>query len=151
MRGHSHDILRPGWPGSALNLMKKSVPIRVPWIMYYDGQCRLCTGVVRILRLLDVTSTLRYRSYQDLETPPRGLSWHDLERSAYLVTSTGKAYEGFFAFRMLALKMPAFLLLSPLLWFPGVGTLGKAVYRWVADNRHRLSSCRGHMPKPSPR
>ena len=110
--------------------------------MYYDGQCRLCSGIVRLLRLLDVTSALRPQPYQDLKAPPSGLSWSDLERSAYVATSDGRMHEGFFAFRMITLRMPVFWPLTPLLWFPGVSILGRTVYRWVAASRRRFGSCR---------
>ena len=117
-----------------------------PPVLYYDGQCRLCVGIARLLRFLDVMGSLRFQPYQDLTVPPNGLSWNDLECSAYLGTSSGRMYEGFFAFRMLALRVPTFWLLTPLLWFPGVSILGRAVYRWVAANRRRFGSCR----KPDP-
>ena len=48
-------------------------------------------------------------------------------------------YRGFYAFRMLALRLPPLLLVAPLLWLPGVNRLGEAAYEWVAANRFRIS------------
>jgi hypothetical protein len=81
--------------------------------------------------------------YQDLETPPHGLSWEDLDRAAYLDDpGQGRLYEGFYAFRMLTLRLIPLLPLAPLFWFPGVHLVGVAIYRWVARNRSHLSTCR---------
>ena len=48
---------------------------------------------------------MTWTPYQSLEPPPHGLSWDDLDRSAYLVTGNGRLHEGFYVFRMLALRL----------------------------------------------
>ena len=108
------------------------------WVFYYDGDCGLCTTAVRRLSRLDFRRRVRWVAFQALPEPPQGLSWEDLDRAAYLDTGKGGLQEGFQAFRALTLALPPLLPLAPLLWLPGMGPLGTAVYRWVARNRCRL-------------
>ena len=112
------------------------------WAFYYDGDCGLCAWVVRWLSRADLFKRIAWVPYQTLEQPPHGLSWNDLDRAAYLDTGRGRLHEGFYGFRMLALRIAPLLPLAPILWFPGVSRLGVPVYRWVARNRYRLSRCR---------
>lgn len=114
---------------------------RQGWAFYYDGDCRFCIRVVRLLALLDLFGRVNWVPYQSLETPPAGLSWEDLDRAAYLDTGSHGLHEGFYAFRMLTLRLVPLLPLLPVLWLPGMGLLGVPAYRWVARNRHRISRC----------
>ena len=112
------------------------------WVLYYDGDCSFCTRVVRSLSRIDFFSQIVWTPYQTLEKPPRGLSWADLDDAAYMDTGLGNLHEGFYAFRMLTLRLVPLLPLAPIFWFPGVNIMGVAVYRWVARNRYRLSRCK---------
>lgn len=111
-------------------------------VFYYDGECGFCIGSVRWLRRLDLFKSVDWIPYQSLDQPPPGLTWADLAASVYLDTGRGHLYPGFYAIRMLTLKMALLVPLAPLLWFPGVHIPGVALYHWVARNRHRLSAWR---------
>ena len=80
-------------------------------------------------------------SAQSLDTPPPGLSWEDLDRSAYLETPNGDLHEGFFAIRELLLRLPLTAPIGALMLLPGVSMAGVPAYRWVARNRYRISGC----------
>ena len=111
-------------------------------VFFYDADCRFCTSLARWLSRADVLQRVTWTPYQSLDTPPPGLSWEDLERSAYLVCgSKGRHWEGFYAFRMLTVRLPLLAPLAPIFWFPGMGVIGAAVYRWVARNRYRIFGC----------
>ncbi len=111
-------------------------------VFYYDADCRLCTRLVRLLSKADVLRRITWAPYQALETPPPGISWEDLERAAYLVDGgRGRHYEGFYAFRMLTVRLPLLAPLAPIFWFPAMGLAGAVVYRWVARNRYRIFGC----------
>ena len=112
------------------------------WVLYYDGDCGFCVHVVRALSRLDLFARVTWTAYQALAEPPNGLSWEDLSCAAYLDNGRGRLYRGFYAFRILTLRLIPLAPLAPILWFPGVNLLGVAAYRWVATNRHRLSHCR---------
>ena len=73
----------------------------------------------RIARSVDWTA------YQSLQQPPRGLSWPDLESAVWLDTGERTTCrEAFYAFRMLALRLPPLTALAPALWLPGMGRVG---------------------------
>jgi predicted DCC family thiol-disulfide oxidoreductase YuxK len=112
------------------------------WVIYYDGDCGFCDRVKRWLSRIDFLDVIEWTPYQALERPPQGLSWDDLDRAAYLDTGQGHLNEGFYAFRMVALRLLPLISLAPILWFPGMNLVGEAVYGWVARNRCRLSGCR---------
>ena len=112
------------------------------WVFYYDGDCRFCRAAVRLLARLDFGSRVQWADFRELAAPPPGLSWKDLEQAAYLErTGAGHRYRGFYAFRMLTLRLPPLWVLTPLLWLPGAHWLGERAYRWVAQNRYRISGC----------
>ena len=116
------------------------------WIFYYDGNCGFCTRVVHGLARADPFHRVQWIPFQSLEEPPQGLSWEDLDRSAYLDTKRGTLHEGFYSFRMLTLGLLPLVPLAPVFWFPGMNLLGTSVYRWIARNRHRHSRCQ--VPRP---
>lgn len=121
------------------------------WVFYYDGDCGFCTLAVRALSFSDFFGRVTWKAFQNLPAPPQGLTWEDLDAAAYLETrssSSAKAaaadnppelYRGFYAFRMLTLRLPPLMPLALLLWLPGVERVGEAAYEWVAANRYRIS------------
>lgn len=131
---------QPGYNGSMAEETDKG-----RWVFYYDGECGFCTASVRFLARLDFFRKLTWTPFQDLTVPPGGLSWEDLDRAAYLETRSHdrggerRLYRGFYAFRMLSLRLLPLTPLTPLLWLPGVNRLGEVAYSWVARNRYRIS------------
>ena len=91
--------------------------------------------------MTDIFQRVQWVPFQSLEEPPRGLSWEDLNRAAYLDSGQGVLHEGFYGIRMLTLRLFPLLPLAPVFWFPGMNSLGTAVYRWIATNRYRISRC----------
>ena len=113
-----------------------------PSTFIYDADCGMCAFAVRLLRRLDWRNRISWISAQSLDTPPSGLSWEDLERSAYLETPAGDLHEGFFAIRGLLLRLPMTAPVGALMLLPGVRMAGVPAYHWVARNRYRISGCK---------
>jgi len=124
----------------------------------YDGQCPLCRKSVAVLRRLDWLGVLNYVDVRD----PDKLAACDvivepgrLLEEMHLITPGGRQLlHGFKAFRWMAWRLPALWLLAPLLYLPGVPTLGQRAYLWVARNRFRLVPCHGGvctLPGPNSR
>ena len=111
-------------------------------LVYYDAQCGLCLATARWLGRLDLFGSLELRASLDAPARQAGLDQADLDRSAWLLTPAGTAYEGFYAFRRLALHLPTLWPVAPLLWLPGVSFGSVRLYRWVADHRATISRCR---------
>ena len=121
------------------------------WVLYYDGECGFCTVSVRVLAFADFFRVVTWTAYQELPAPPAGLAWEDLDAAAYLEVRKGSSesggrpeeerrlHRGFYAFRMLTLRLPLLIPLALLLWLPGVNRLGEWAYEWVAANRYRIS------------
>ena len=128
---------------------------RKHWVLYYDGECGFCTRSVQALEFADFFRVVAWTDFRKLPNPPAGLTWDDLDAAAYLEVRKGlsgpserldegrRLYRGFYAFRMLTLRLLPLMPLVPLLWLPGVNRLGEWAYGWVAANRHRISrKCR---------
>ena len=109
----------------------------------YDGQCELCRRSVRLLRRLDWLGRL---SYVDVRTQGNrtALPLERLLAEMHLLPPEGsEIYHGFGAFRWMAWRLPLLWPVAPLLFLPGVPSLGQRVYLWVARNRFRLVPCHG--------
>ena len=121
------------------------------WVFYYDGDCGFCTLSVRFLAIMDFFRKVTWTDFRALPEPPLDLTWGDLEAAAYLEIGSvstavatasderSKHYRGFYAVRMLTLRLPPLFPLAAILWLPGVNRIGEAAYAWVASNRYRIS------------
>ena len=114
---------------------------RSGWILYYDGKCQFCRGIATLFWCLDLFALVKWIPHQSLESPPNGLVWNDLRQAAYLETQHGQIYGGFYAFRMLSLRLIPLFPLIPILWIPGLNILGTAIYNWIARHRHHFGIC----------
>ncbi len=110
-------------------------------VFYYDGYCGMCLRLVQWLERMDSRGRIVWIPYQSLDEPPTGITWEDMDRAAYLVADSGEISEGFYAIRALLTKLPALATVGALMWLPGVSLIGAPVYRLVARNRRRISSC----------
>jgi hypothetical protein len=70
-----------------------------------------------------------------------------LDEMHLLPRGSRRYYHGFTAFRWMAWRLPLCWCLAPLLYLPGMASLGQRVYRWVARNRFRLVPCHGGICK----
>lgn len=111
----------------------------------YDGQCPFCQGCIRLLRRLDWLGRLDYFDARHPEAFPPGLPPLDPARlmvEMHVVTATGQVLAGFRAVRYLAWYLPVGWPVAPLLYLPGVPTLGQWLYLKVARNRYNLVPCK---------
>ena len=124
---------------------------RSPIEVLYDGLCPFCQRSVRLLARLDLFNRLEFVDFRrlDLRVYNRrhdlGITLDDLEEEMYVI-SRGRAYRGFYGYRVIALKLPALWPLAPWLFLPGATSLGGSAYRSVARNRFKLHQCDAHCP-----
>lgn len=111
--------------------------IKIPgqWILYYDGSCSLCINISRVISTLDIFNTIIWTPYQSLIVAPHNLSMRNLHGYVYLETDSGIFYKGFYAFRMLSLRVPAMMPLSLFMWIPWINVIGEHIYSYISRNR----------------
>jgi predicted DCC family thiol-disulfide oxidoreductase YuxK len=129
----NHQPVAPAAPGQAQVL--------------YDGECALCRRSIAILQRLDWLHRLTYVNIRERKALPVSEPALDpdrlLQEMHLLTPEGGRVYHGFAAFRWMAWRLPPLWTMAPLLYLPGVPTLGQRAYLWVARNRFQLVPCHG--------
>ena len=111
-------------------------------VVLYDGACPFCRGGVAVLKKLDWLHQLHYQDARrpaeyptaEVELQPKRL----LEEMHVVTPDRKVAHAGFAAFRWMAWRLPATMLLAPFLYLPGVPWRGNMVYLWIAKIRFKL-------------
>jgi len=120
----------------------------------YDGLCPFCRRTVQILVRFDLLARLEFLDFRqlDLSTYQRdhtvNLTPEGLEKQMHVVLR-GRVYCGFYSFRAIAVALPVFWLLVPLLFLPGISSLGTWVYGHIARKRMKLHMCDFQCPTDS--
>lgn len=109
----------------------------MPDTVYYDADCRFCSGGVSLLSRAGVLGEVDWTPIQS-GSRPEGVTDEDLNRSMHLETASG-VYSGFDAVKRIALRIPILWPLALISWLPGMGSLGSQGYAIIAHNRRRLS------------
>jgi len=115
-------------------------------VVLYDGACPFCQAGVEVLKKLDWLHRLRYQDARrpaeypaaQVELVPKRL----LEEMHVVTPDRTAAHAGFRAFRWMAWRLPATMLITPFLYLPGVLWLGNKAYLWIAKNRFKLIPCK---------
>ena len=113
----------------------------------YDGNCGLCRRTVARLEAVDVFKRIEFVNALDrAEVVKRGLGWlseAQTGRDMYAVIES-RSWAGFYAYRVLSLRIPLFWLVVPILYLWPIPVIGNWVYRRVADTRSCESA---HAPR----
>lgn len=114
-------------------------------VVLYDGDCRMCTRLARLLRRLDRGGTLEVVAGQDVPIERRfpWITRSALAEALHLVQPGGETIAGATAVAEIVRLLPGGALPAWVLRLPGVRSLADVAYRWVARNRHALG-CGAH-------
>jgi predicted DCC family thiol-disulfide oxidoreductase YuxK len=115
-----------------------------PYIVFYDGHCRLCRRGRQTIERLRPAADLRFVDVNDaraLAAYP-ALAGADVLGQMYVLDPAGRLSGGYDALVALAPAMPLFAWMSPLLSLRPLRAVGRRLYRWVAANRYRLGGQR---------
>jgi predicted DCC family thiol-disulfide oxidoreductase YuxK len=116
-------------------------------VVLYDGRCPFCIRSKALLERLDWRRRLAFRDARDpANLPAEGPALDPLRLldEMHLIAPDGHTvYHGFAAFSWMAWRLPLLCPLAPLLYVPGVPTLGQRLYLWIARNRFHLVPCHG--------
>lgn len=108
-------------------------------VLFFDGACGMCTRSRDLLEKLNRTGDLQTEPLQRAGTAERlGILPNRLMERVWWLDSSGRVYGGAEAAN--AAVSAALGTRLPLLLYrtPGVRSAQDAVYRWVADHRHRF-------------
>ncbi|MBI1246560.1 DUF393 domain-containing protein [bacterium] len=114
-------------------------------VVIYDGHCRICTGGVKILYRLDVTSKLSFLSLHDpvvAEIAPN-LTHDQMMEQMWVIDAHGNQHGGAGAFRYLTRHLVLLWPVMPLLHIPGSLPFWKWLYQKVAAARYRFGKQAG--------
>lgn len=121
----------------------------------YDGQCPLCLKSLSLLKRLDWLRAFEYVNVRDADQRAAvgiTVAPEQLLAEMHLLTPDGQQiYHGFRALRWIAWRLPLLWPIAPLLYLPGVPTVGQKLYLWVARNRFHLVPCHGGVCSLPPR
>lgn len=105
---------------------------------YYDAECPLCNRTVIVLSHFDIFKRLEFISVQSSfgKVPAlNSLSEADLLKDIHSVDENGKVAKGYDTYRKAFDSMIWTSLFSWLMYIPGISHMGKAIYRYIAENR----------------
>lgn len=111
-----------------------------PYTVVYDGQCKVCGRLVRLLGKWDKRKDLELTPSQNSTVPAR-FPW--IPATAYrdavqLIGPGGQTWQGAEAIEQLLTILPAGWMLGWVFKLPFVGKLADRFYRWFARNRYKF-------------
>ncbi len=117
-------------------------------LLLYDGECRLCLAAVRLVRVWDRSGRVAVMPYQNPLVPwlVPDVAAQELSRAMLLLGPRGRRYHGADALPRLLSLLPGGLPLRLVFEVPGVPSLARGLYRWIATHRHDLGCA---MPRQS--
>ena len=110
-------------------------------VVIYDGECGICTAQIGRLPWWDCQDKLAYLSLHDPQVAENWpeLSHERLMQEMCIIDARGRQHWGAEAIRYLSRRLRRLWWATPFLYFPGSMLLWRPLYRWIAQNRYRLS------------
>ena len=111
-----------------------------PWTVVYDGQCKVCGRLVRLLDRWDSRDEIETIPFQNTTVLDR-FPWIPSEAYAQamqLVGPGGQTWQGGYAIEQLLKVLPYGGMLGWAFKVPYFGELFNRFYRWFARNRYKF-------------
>jgi predicted DCC family thiol-disulfide oxidoreductase YuxK len=115
------------------------------YTLVYDGECRVCSRLVNVVRKWDSRGVIEIVAYQTAgvmarfpSIPPAAFA-----EAIQLVGSGGHTWQGSAAVEELLGALPRGKLIAWMYRIPFVRSIADKLYRWFARNRYRLG-CTDH-------
>ena len=120
-------------------------------VLIYDGDCGICTDSAKWTRKhLRRRHSVRITPFQEIDYGAYGLTLDDVSTAAWWIDADGRQHRGHLAMaRALEHCSTRWWLLAKVIKTWPISIAVAALYRWVADNRGRLS--RGDSACAAPR
>jgi predicted DCC family thiol-disulfide oxidoreductase YuxK len=119
--------------------------------MLYDGACRICVRQAQMVRAYNDDGRIEVLDLHSAAAQARfpQVRPEDARRELHLVAPDGTLHRGAEAIREILLRLPALSGLGQLLRLPGMMSLARPLYAFVADNRYllggRADACEGDV------
>lgn len=121
------------------------IPTGRPYAVVYDGHCKVCGRLVRLLRGWDRRATLEILPSQN-DCVRLRFPWipeRAFLESVQLIGPDGRTWQGAAAIEQIIDLMPKGKLITWIFSIPFVRPLAERLYRWFARNRYKLG-CGDH-------
>jgi predicted DCC family thiol-disulfide oxidoreductase YuxK len=112
----------------------------------YDGRCVICNSTRRVVSALDWRRRVEFLDLHEQAEVSRRYPWLDQVRAMgeiHVIDSADAVFSGYDGVRRLLRELPLGLPLWGLLHLPGMGVVGRRVYRWVARRRYGINRLLG--------
>lgn len=118
--------------------MVEGRPPHVGPLVIYDGDCAFCTTSVQFLQRR-IRRHPRFEPWQFLDLVSIGISQESCEQAVQFIDANGSVHSGERAIAHLLIHGgKGWKVMGGVLLVPGIRHVAGAVYRWIAQNRHRL-------------
>ncbi len=109
-----------------------------PYVILFDGRCGFCSKTVITLRSLDWLHRLAFVNFHDPDARKKyapSIDLKTLSEAMHVRKPDGAYRKGFYAFRVILGELPVTWFFQPVLFFPGVPTIGEKIYTYIAAHR----------------
>ncbi len=131
-------------------LLTAAPPLNRPYTVVFDGFCKVCNRLVKLLRKWDRTQQLEIVPSQQPGVQAR-FPWipaRAYTESVQLIRADGRTWQGAAAIEHILDVLPKGKLLAWVFSIPFVRPLAEKFYRWFARNRYMLG-CGDHCQSRS--
>jgi len=120
-----------------------------PYIVFYDGQCRICRRGRQTLERLHPNAEVRFVDSNDSRAMADypDMAGADVAGQMYVRDPVGKISGGYDALVALLPTLSGIAWTAPIFGSRPLRAIGRPAYRWLAANRYRLGgqrACRDH-------
>jgi predicted DCC family thiol-disulfide oxidoreductase YuxK len=136
--------------GEPVTTFASTPPLNRPYTVVFDGFCKVCNRLVKLLRKWDRTQQLEIVPSQQPGVHAR-FPWipaRAYTESVQLVAANGRTWQGAAAIEQILDILPKGKLISWIFSIPFVRPLAEKFYRWFARNRYMLG-CGDHCQSRS--
>ncbi|MBM7554768.1 DCC1-like thiol-disulfide oxidoreductase family protein [Thalassobacillus pellis] len=109
-------------------------------LVLYDGQCYLCRQTKSIFQWLDWLGSFEWKSLQqyEKETLVTQEERAAIKSELHIIEPDQTSRAGYHAVTYMLVRCPLTFPLGLIASIPGMGLIGKPIYRWIARNRYRI-------------
>ncbi|MFE9577327.1 thiol-disulfide oxidoreductase DCC family protein [Nocardia sp. NPDC006044] len=120
-------------------------------LVIFDGDCAFCTSSVDFIRDR-IRPDIDFAPWQRLDLVALGLTRHQVEKAVQWIDGAGSRASGARAFALLLRRASRpWRAVGALMLIPPINWLAAALYRLIADNRHRLPGGTPACALPAPK